>query len=236
MCYKYAEKYNYEIIRFNTYKGNNIVNFKDNFIKKVIYQPELSTHIFNENDKFKIIDFWVSNKFIKKKIYIRALNSFNNNNYLNLYIKHGEDLMMNFILHRIAKSLFKINIVGYYHIKNSISLSNTLFSISKLKIKFALILLKVIFDYSKNTKKEKDMSHNFEDVIKFLNIPNSIFIIKNDFIFYKNFIDTFIKCKFISMENKRILESFKNLIEFSISRKLTNFIINKKIIKFKKKS
>jgi len=144
--------------------------------------------------------------------------------------------MMNFILHRIAKSLFKINIVGYYHIKNSISLSNTLFSISKLKIKFALILLKVIFDYSKNTKKEKDMSHNFEDVIKFLNIPNSIFIIKNDFIFYKNFIDTFIKCKFISMENKRILESFKNLIEFSISRKLTNFIINKKIIKFKKKS
>ena len=80
------------------------------------------------------------------------------------------------------------------------------------------------------------MSHNFEDVIKFLNIPNSIFIIKNDFIFYKNFIDTFIKCKFISMENKRILESFKNLIEFSISRKLTNFIINKKIIKFKKKS
>ena len=63
--------------------------------------------------------------------------------------------MMNFILHRIAKSLFKINIVGYYHIKNSISLSNTLFSISKLKIKFALILLKVFFDYSKNTKKEK---------------------------------------------------------------------------------
>jgi len=58
MCYKYAEKYNYEIIRFNTYKGNNIVNFKDNFIKKIIYQPELSTHIFNENDKFKIIKFF----------------------------------------------------------------------------------------------------------------------------------------------------------------------------------
>ena len=88
--------------------------------------------------------------------------------------------MMNFILHRLAKSLFKINNVGYFHIKNSISLSNTLFSFSKLKIKFALILLKLIFDYSKNTKKEKDMSHNFKPIIKFLNIPNSIFIMKSN--------------------------------------------------------
>ena len=173
MCYKYAEKYNYDIIRFNTYRGNNIVKFKDNIIKKIIYQPELSTHIFNENDKFKI-----------------------------------------------AKSLFKINNVGYYYIKNSI---NTLFPISQLQIKFTLIHLKFIFEYSKNIKKEKDMSNNFGPVIKLLNIPNSIFIIKNDFIFYKNFINTFIKCKFISMENKRILESFKNLIEFSTCSNLTNF-------------
>ena len=129
--------------------------------------------------KFKLNDFWVSNKFIKKKIYIQALNSLNNN-FLNLYIINNEDVMMNFILHRLAKSLFKINNVGYFHIKNSISLSNTLFSFSKLKIKFALILLKLIFDYSKNTKKEKDMSHNFKPIIKFLNIPNSIFIMKSN--------------------------------------------------------
>ena len=55
MCYKYAEKYNCEIIRFNIYKGNNILNFKENIIKKIIYQPELSTHIFNGNDKFEIL-------------------------------------------------------------------------------------------------------------------------------------------------------------------------------------
>ena len=55
ICYKYAEKYNYEIIRFNTYKGNNIVNFNDIIKKKkLIYQPELSTYIFNEKDNFQI--------------------------------------------------------------------------------------------------------------------------------------------------------------------------------------
>jgi glycosyltransferase involved in cell wall biosynthesis len=212
ICYKYAEKYNYEIIRFNTYKGNNIVNFNYTIIiKKLIFQPELSTYIFNENDKLEIIDFWVTNKFIKKETYIRALNILNNN-FLNLYIKNAEDVMMNFILHRIAKSLYKINNLGYYHIKNSQSLSNTLFPITKLKIKFSFLLLKLIFDYSKNTKNEKDISLNFYPIIKFLNIQNKISIIKKDFIFYKNFINTFIKCKFISMENKRILESFKNLI------------------------
>ena len=42
ICYKCAEKYNYEIIRFNTYKGNNIVNFNDIIInKKLIYKQEL---------------------------------------------------------------------------------------------------------------------------------------------------------------------------------------------------
>ena len=218
ICYKYAEKYNYELIRFNTYKGNNIVNFNDTFIKKkLIYQPELSTYIFNEKDKFEIIDFWVSNKFIKKETYIRALNSLKNNNFIYSYIKNAEDVMMNFILHRIAKSLFKISNIGYYHIKNSQSLSNTLFPETKLKIKFSLILLKLIFDYSKNTKKEKDMTHNFYPIFKFLNIPNQISLIKKHFNFYKNFIKTFIKCKFISIENKKILESFKNLIDSSFS-------------------
>ena len=214
ICYKYAEKYNYKIIRFNTYKGINIVNFNDIILKnKLIYQPELSTYIFNEKDNFQINDFWVTNKFLKKEIYIGALNSLNNN-FINLYIKHGEDVLMNFILHRIAKSLFKINIVGYYHIKNSQSLSNTLFQFTEIKIKFYLILFKFIFDCSKNTKNEKDMSHNFFPIFKFLNNPKTISIIKKDLNYYKNFINNFIRCKFISMENKRYLESLKNLINF----------------------
>ena len=130
--------------------------------------------------------------------------------------------MMNFILHRIAKSLFKIRNVGYFHIKNSQSLSNTLFPETKLSIKFYLILLKLMFDNSKNTKNEKDMSHNFYPIFKLLNIPNKISIIKKDFKFYRNFINTFIRCKLISMENKRILEAFKNLIDFSLSTNLTS--------------
>ena len=46
-CYKFAEKFNYEIIRFNMYIGKGKV-FLDGIFKKLInekfYQPQLSTY------------------------------------------------------------------------------------------------------------------------------------------------------------------------------------------------
>ena len=222
ICYKYAEKYKYEIIRFNRYIGNNKVVFSNKIYKKLLYQPELSTHMFYEINDFKIVDFWITNKLIKRGTFIKALNSLNNY-YLNLYITYSEDIMINFILYRIAHSFCKIQNVGYYHIKNSISLSNTLFESAKLKIKFSFILLKFIFDYSKNTKNEKDMSQIFKSIKEFSNIKDKLSIIKSDFNFYKIFINTFIRSKFISIENKRIFESFKNFIDFSFYYNTTNF-------------
>ena len=219
ICYKNAEKYKFEIIRFNRYIGNNRVVFNNNIIKKLIYQPELSTYIFYEKNDFEILDFWITNKFIKKETYMRALNSLKNN-YLNLYMTYSEDIMMNYILYRICKSFCNIQNIGYYHIKNSISLSNTLFPRNILKKKFSLLLLKIIFDYSKNTKIEKDMSQNFYSI--FESLKNQLSNIKKDLNFYKNSLNNFLSCKFISNENKRILESFKNLIYFSFCCNFTN--------------
>ena len=81
ICYKYAEKFNYEIILFNRYIGNNRVVFNKFYIKnekKPIYQPELSTYIFYENNQLRIIDYFITNKLIKKEIFMKALNSLNN--------------------------------------------------------------------------------------------------------------------------------------------------------------
>ena len=75
--------------------------------------------------------------------------------------------MMNIILYKVTKSFYKINNVGYFHIKNSISLSNTLFSKTILKYKFSLALLKIIFELSKNTKKEKDIPQYFLSINHF---------------------------------------------------------------------
>ena len=219
ICYKYAEKKNYEIIRFNTYIGNNRVKFNDIYLrneKKGVYQPELSTYIFYENKQLRIIDFYITNKLIKKEIYIRALNSLNNY-YFNIYITYLEDLMMNYILFRVAKSFCFIKNIGYLYIKNNMSKTNNLFKTTILRIKFSFIILKFFFDYSKNIKKEKDIYQYFFSYLnKMLNISDKLFIINKDFNFYKNIINTLLSYKFISKENKKILYSYKELINNKI--------------------
>jgi glycosyltransferase involved in cell wall biosynthesis len=218
ICYKYAEKYNFEIIRFNRYRGNNEIVFND-IENKIVGQPELSTYIFYEYKELDRIDSWITNKLIKKETYIGALNTLNNY-YLNLYIKFSEDVMMNYILYRSSKSLYCIKKIGYYHIKNSISLTKTLFMYSELKIKSFFIVIKLVFDYSKNTKKEKDMSQFlFTQINKNFNNAHKLSIINYSY-FYNDLINNLIYCKFFSKENKLILENYKNIIDFKHNNKI----------------
>ena len=112
-CYKYAEKYNYEMIRFNIHKINgkleyNDMNQKDE--KKEIYQPELSTYMFYGNNELLIIDYYIHNKFIQKEIYIKAINSLNNF-YINMYITLWEDTIISYILYRVTKYFSSIKFI-----------------------------------------------------------------------------------------------------------------------------
>ena len=191
-CYKYAEKYNYEIIRFNRYIGDKQKVFHD-IENKIIRQPELSTLIFYENNELERMDSWITNKLIKKDIYIRALNTLNNY-YLNLYIKFSEDVMMNYILYRSSKLLYCIKKIGYYHIKSSNSITKTLFMFSKVKIRAFFIVIKLVFDFSKNTKKEKDMfQFLFTQINENFNKVHQLSIINYNS-FFNNLINTFLNC------------------------------------------
>ena len=109
-CYNFIRAYNYEMLRFNLFKGSTI--FKKNIIygleNKIINQPKLSTFLFYGKGRLLQIDFNVSNKFIKRKAFIRALNLMNEF-YLNLYMTNLEDGLMNYLLYRSAKSLFFIH-------------------------------------------------------------------------------------------------------------------------------
>ena len=189
--------------------------FNDIYIKnekRPVYQPELSTYIAYENNQLRIIDFYITNKIIKKEIYIRALKSLNSY-YLNIYITFSEDSMMNFILYKMAKSFCFIKNIGYYHIKNSMSITNNLFKNTLLRIKFSFIVIKLFFDYSKKIKKDKDISqYFFTKINKMFNIPNKLSTINKDFKFYLNFVNTLLSCKLISVENKKILETYKIII------------------------
>jgi glycosyltransferase involved in cell wall biosynthesis len=65
-CYKYAEKYSYDFIRFNTYLGRGklfLKNFAKSHEDRPIYQPELSTYVFYGDKEIKMIDYYITNKF-----------------------------------------------------------------------------------------------------------------------------------------------------------------------------
>ena len=219
LCYKYAEKYNYEMIRYKMYKGDGIkssinhVYIINNILEESpIYQPELSTYMFyGNNNELKIIDYYIHNKFIKKEIFIKALNSLNNF-YINMYITIWEDTIIAFILYRTAKSFLFLKKIGYYYIKNSQSITKNIFKMSELKVLFIFIFLKFLFEYSKNTKYEKDMSNLlFTELNQKYNIENkfSKIVIKPYIKIYKYVINNYLKSSFITKENKNILFHIK---------------------------
>ena len=86
------------MIKFNLFEGRDIFlkEIVEGLENKEVNQPELSTFLFYGKGKLLQIDFNVSNKFIKRKAYIRALN-YMNNYYLNLYMITAEDGLINYI-------------------------------------------------------------------------------------------------------------------------------------------
>jgi hypothetical protein len=119
------------MIRFNLYLGKKKTDF-NNAIKHIrsrpINQPELSTYIFYGNNELQRIDCYITNNFIRKDVYIEALNSLNNF-YFNMLIKFFEDAIFNFIIYRTAKSYIFLKKIGYYYIKTTQSITHNLFKI-----------------------------------------------------------------------------------------------------------
>jgi hypothetical protein len=106
--FKLAQKYNYDLIRFNFYSRNNNPTFKrlvNKLENRPIYQPELSTFIYYGINELERADYYIANKFVKKEVYIKAINSLNKF-YSNIYMTFMEDSIINFILYRISKSFF----------------------------------------------------------------------------------------------------------------------------------
>ena len=133
-----------------------------------------------------------------------------------MYLTFDEDTLLNYIMYRLAKSFFYINIIGYYYIRNYLSITNNLFRKSELLIKFNFIFLHAIYQYSKNNKYEKDMFNLFMTNIitqydiegRLLN-PNTQLNIKDLY----NIKKIYMCSKFITKENINILQRYKYIIE-----------------------
>ena len=208
-CYSSIRTHNFDMIKFNLYLDytvyyENIVNGLEN---KIVNQPELSTFLYYGKEKLLQIDFNISNKFIKRKAFIRAVNSMNNY-YLSLYMTYAEDTLMNYILYRSVKSLLFIKKIGYYYIKNKKSITEDKFSDNKLKSFF--YNLKFILEHSKNNKYEKDMANAYIDNFLIpINNTQLKKIINKDCEFYNKIIDLYLNCEFISTKNEKLFKNIK---------------------------
>ena len=224
----YAEKYKFEMIRYESYLGNKQkIQFTNEKKNIPVNQPELQTYLFYGNNEIRKVDNGVNNKMITKKLYIRALNSLTNF-YSNIYMTFLEDQLMNFILYKTAKSFYYLGKYGYYYKVNTIGICKNIFKLSQMKMKSYFLYLKLIYEYSKNIKYEKDMTnYQFSLITKFINVERELSSssFNDDFYFYYEIVNMLLNCKFISEENNFILLKIKKIIEI----KNKTFVNSKKI-------
>lgn len=225
-CLKYfynlAKKNDYELIRFNIYIGNRHIYFNNHIklLKSIpIYQPQLSTYLFYSLNILRQTDYNVWNKFIKREALIKALNYFFFDIFL--FMTYFEDGVLNYFLYKVSKSFYLKKKIGYYYIKNRDSI--TIKKKNIINVKFTFYYLKYVFEYSKNTKYEKDMSNAlFKRIAILRNINNRILKINKDFNFYLDIIDEFLENEFISNNNKNYLRKTKaNVLK---AQKINNII------------
>ena len=117
-CYKIAEHYNYDMIRFYIYlpytKHLHFYKYLKYFENREVFQPELTTYIFYGFNELFETDRCVINKFFRKEVLIKSLNLLINI-YLKIYNVFSEDSLINYITYRTAKSFFFFNKIGYYY-------------------------------------------------------------------------------------------------------------------------
>ena len=213
LSYKYAKKYNYEMIRFNIYIGKGKIFLKNtvqNLQSRGIFQPELSIYLFYGLGKLKQIDYNVSNKLVKRVSFIRALNCLNKY-YLKIYMVSFEDGLMNFFLHRTVKSFYFLKKIGYYYIRNKKPFKEIQIKRITHYVKFYFLYLKLVFEFTKNTLLEKNMSNNLMRIITRMHNFTNIFFGK-DINFYNEIINMFLKSPFINTNNKNYLKKLKDII------------------------
>ena len=211
ISYHIASKNNYEMIRFNMYSEFYFpFNTISNNLKNIIFQPELSTYLIYGYGYKKLVDGIISNKFIKTTTYLLTLKKINNF-YLNQNMIYFEDGLLNFALHRNAKSLYLLKKIGYYYIFNKDSVSR--YINIQLYLKCFFIFIKYIFENTKNNKYEKDIIFYLlilyiQDIKIFNNLKNNLNYIQ----IIENIINEIFNNKYITSRNKNQLRKIKYLI------------------------
>jgi glycosyltransferase involved in cell wall biosynthesis len=208
LCYYVAKKNNFDLIRFNMYSDKEFVfNTINKDLQNPIYQPQLKNILIYGLGYKKLIDGILSNKFIKRTIYIKSLNNIKKY-YLDKYMPYFEDGLINFSLHRNANSLYLLKRIGYFYIFNKNSISHSLNMNKYFTCYF--IFLKFIFENIKNNEYEKGIVYFLLDEYIMANeLLNKITKYSD---IYEEVIDILLNSEYCDLNYKNKLLNMKKII------------------------
>ena len=198
ICYYVAKTYNYDLIRFNMYSDPKFIfNIINDNLTNPIYQPKLKNLLIYGLGYQKLVDGIISNKFIKRIIYIRSLDNIKKY-YLDKYMPYFEDGLINFSLHLNANSLYLLKRLGYFYIFNKKSISH---SVNKNNYFLCYFLfLKYVFENIKNNQYEKDIAYFLLDEYIYNN--NILYSISEYADLYDEVIDILISNEYCNLKHK----------------------------------
>ena len=182
-----------------------------NFIfNKIIKQPKLLQLAFRKDDNI-LRDFYITNKFIKRKLLENAYKIFKKYLFSNKKWNYFEDNIWSILTYKYANTSIFINKEIYYYYLNKESVMMNRGNILEMKnLLYRNEMYKEIF---KNKKEEKYIIAGYEELLNIFN--NNINLIKenNDikYLFIKN-IKEFSNNYNISIEMRKKINNFINEI------------------------
>ena len=211
-----TKKYDYDLIRYNLYIGDYDVNlpYIVYFLgSKPLYKPNIFFHLFYGFGKLFQLDYYITNKLIKRQLFIKALYSINKY-YLKQFMIDCEDGLVNFMLHKLSKSLYFTRKIGYYYIISKESITHASADFKK-RLKSNFLYFRYIIQSTKNNNIEKKIANyiftSIYDRHKDI-IINILLHLRRDFKFYLETIKLFINNEFIPLSTKLIFKKLRNAI------------------------
>ena len=214
--FNYNLKYNLDIIEFSVYhkeEGKKRIYFPiehkfnhyHNFVKNIIYQPELSDILFYIPNTYNYTDIFcriIWNKIIRKTILLNTIEYINNLNFIT-----ADDTILNILNFNYAYNYSNIKLPGYlYNIReNRISkIDNHTLKDSFNNLLYFKLLYKYIIDFQKDLIFFfYDLKFHYFSLLKFRDLNSTEYTLKtidffNDIIknsksiYLKNFINNLI--------------------------------------------
>ena len=211
-----TKKYDYDLIRYNLYVGDYDVNlpYIVYFLgSKPLYKPNIFFHLFYGFGKLFQLDYYITNKLIKRQLFIKALYSINKY-YLKQFMVDCEDGLVNFMLHKLSKSLYFTRKIGYYYIISKESITHASADFKK-RLKSNFLYFRYIIQSTKNNNIEKKIANYvFTSIYNRHSdtIINLLMHLRRDFKFYLETINLFINNDFIPLSTKMIFKKLRNTI------------------------